>query len=84
MNLLFYRNIRLYRKLPCLAKTPDVRDELLGAGVSDVTVAPVGLDISRLKPDYAGASAAELKTGYGFVQSFSSLITVIVPISYIL
>ena len=66
MNLLFYRNIRLYRKLPCLAKTPDVRDELLGAGVSDVTVAPVGLDISRLKPDYAGASAAELKTGYGF------------------
>ncbi len=68
MDWLFSRNLRLYKKLTCLAKTPGVRDELAADGVSDVITAPVGLDMTRLKPDADSVSPDSLKSRYGFAS----------------
>ena len=66
IDMLFVRNLSIYKKVTCLAKTPDVRNHLLKNGVQHVLVAPVGLDMGRLNPDYESASCEELKKKYGF------------------
>ena len=67
MNFLFAcGTLRLYHRLPVLAKTTAARDELLSLGAKDVTVANVGLDATELHHDFASADRAELKAKYGF------------------
>ena len=66
INALFARNLWVYRKSCCLAKTPDVAAELRKQGISQIIVAPVGLDRTLLKPDYEQYDSAELKEKYGF------------------
>jgi len=65
MDVLFARNIRVYRKCHCFVKTPAVRKQLESMGVERITVAPVGLDTSLLREDSANYSAEELKGKYG-------------------
>lgn len=67
MNALFsLGTLRLYHRLPVLAKTTAARDELLSLGAKAVTVAPVGLDAAELHPDPWQADRAQLKAAYGF------------------
>lgn len=46
MGLLYRRNLRSYRGHKCFAKTPAVAARLAELGITDVEVAPVGLDLS--------------------------------------
>ena len=67
-NILFFRNLKGYRKLPCLAKTPAVCHSLIGNGVKNITVAPVGLDTERLDNHHGSFLVSELRKKYGFAQ----------------
>ncbi|MCQ2458086.1 MAG: glycosyltransferase [Clostridia bacterium] len=68
MDLLFRAGtLRIYRELPVIAKSPAVKDELLALGVTRCDVAPVGLDETELKTDYAchDREALRREMGYG-------------------
>ncbi len=69
MERLFYRNVKIYRKCQCFAKTPDVCDELKQMGIMRVCVAPVGLDKSLLRENYKEESIEGLKEKYGYELS---------------
>ena len=66
MDRLLFRNLRVYRKCHCFAKTPAVAQRLNDFSIEQVTVAPVGLDFSLLKPDYRDDSPDALKEKYGY------------------
>lgn len=66
VNFLFNRNIKVYKKCRCFAKTPHVKTALHSLGVKQVEVAPVGLDLELLKTDYAGSDVIALKKKYGY------------------
>lgn len=66
VDTLFGRNLRIYRKCRCLVKTPTVGEALRARGVKEVTVTPVGLDLSLMHRDYADSDPAVLKEKYGF------------------
>lgn len=68
-NLLFQKNLAIYRKCACCVKTPTVQQQLRGMGVKNTTVTPVGLDIDLLHVDYETASVSELKKKYGYRES---------------
>lgn len=68
MDFLFsLGTLRLYKKLPTLAKTKAAEEEIRSLGARDVTVAPVGLDRAALHPDFEKADRAELKRAWGFL-----------------
>ena len=69
INLLFARNLAVYRKCHCFAKTPTIQKQLLSLGVENASVAPVGLDLSLLNNDFLSCSAIELKEKYGYDES---------------
>lgn len=58
--------LRLYRKMPVLAKTESAKKELENLGACDIRIAPVGLDPHVLRSDYKEHSKAELRREYGF------------------
>ncbi len=66
IDILFYRNVRVYKKCLCLVKTPSVEDQLNKIGIKNTEVAPVGLDISLLKEEYENVPVTELKGKYGY------------------
>lgn len=66
VDWLFGRNLSVYKKCHCLVKTPKVGSDLKKLGVRQVTVAPVGLDLSLLRKDYADYSKVKLKSKYGY------------------
>lgn len=66
MDLLFFRNLAVYKKLHCAVKTPAVQKDLEKLGVGAVTVTPVGLDLSLLKQDYMDTDISGLKQKYGY------------------
>ncbi len=66
MDFLFKRNLAVYKKCHCFVKTPTVERELYSRGVSDITVTPVGLDLSLLHQNYEEADRNELKLKFGF------------------
>lgn len=68
-NLLFKRNLAVYRKCACCVKTPTVRKALNGMGVKNAVVAPVGLDLDLLYADYERISASELKKKYTYQEA---------------
>jgi 1,2-diacylglycerol 3-alpha-glucosyltransferase len=66
IDWLFSRNVRAYQKCACLAKTPAVEKKLRSNGVKNITVAPVGLDLTLMKADYEAYSPTELKKKYSY------------------
>ncbi len=64
INFLSRRNLSIYRKVHCLAKTPHVEKQLRKYGVSKTTICPVGLDTSLLNPEMGEASLLKEKYGY--------------------
>lgn len=66
INTLFKRNLAVYKKSHCLVKTPTVEKQLRNMGVQDITVTPVGLDLTLLHQDYMNVDTDELKVKYGF------------------
>ena len=68
-NLLFQKNLAIYRKCACCVKTPTVQQQLRGMGVKNTTVTPVGLDLDLLHADYETGSVSELKKKYGYCES---------------
>lgn len=69
VNMLFHRNLRVYRKSVCLAKNADVKARLEKLGVANVVLAPVGIDPDALNPRYHEADPNALKEKYGFAPS---------------
>lgn len=66
INILFQRNIRVYRKCSCFVKTPTVAEQMNKLGIKNYVVTPVGLDLTLLHRDYEKSSALELKKKYGY------------------
>lgn len=66
INTLFKRNLAVYKKCHCLVKTPTVEKQLRNMDVQNITVTPVGLDLTLLHRDYMNVNADELKKKYGF------------------
>ncbi|MCI7791597.1 MAG: glycosyltransferase family 4 protein [Lachnospiraceae bacterium] len=60
-------NVRYYKKMPTVVKTPALADYLRRQGASDnIHVVPVGLDTELLKQDYAEYPVKELKENWGY------------------
>ena len=60
--------LRIYKHLPVIAKSKAVQDELRVLGVNRCSVAPVGLDASELKTDYAAYDRMQLRASYGYTD----------------
>lgn len=65
INALFKRNLRVYDKCYCLAKTPAVENKLHRMGVKRTLVTPVGLDLELLHQDTEDTDIVQLKHKYG-------------------
>lgn len=62
-------NVRYYKKMPTVVKTPALADYLKSQGAGDnIHVVPVGLDTELLKQDYAKYSTDELKKSWGYAK----------------
>ena len=68
-NLLFRKNLAVYRKCSCCVKTPTVQKLLMGMGVKNTIVTPVGLDLDLLYVDYKVTSVVDLKEKYGYCEA---------------
>lgn len=66
INVLFKRNVMVYKKCTCLTKTPEVASNLKKIGVKKPMVAPVGLDVDILKRDYKSYDIDSIKRKYGY------------------
>jgi 1,2-diacylglycerol 3-alpha-glucosyltransferase len=64
MNILT-NNVKYYRKMKTLAKTPGVAGMLREQGVDNVVLAPVCLNGDMLRQDYASHDREGLKSGLG-------------------
>lgn len=69
IDLLFRRNVHVYRKCCCFVKTSAVKSALALYGVDQCFEAPVGLDVSLLNENWAYSSIRELKMKYGYEES---------------
>lgn len=66
INILFrLGTLRFYKKIPVIAKTEAADRKLRALGVNDISVAPVGLDISVLKSDFKKYGKTGLRAEYG-------------------
>ena len=68
-DVMFMRNLAVYKKCFCCAKTPIVKDRLNGIGVKDVEVTPVGLDIDLLNKNYSALLKNSAKRKYGYEEN---------------
>lgn len=60
-------NVRYYKKIPTIVKTPALADDLKRQGAGDnIHVVPVGLDTELLKQDYADYPLEELKKKWNY------------------
>ena len=77
MNALFHLGtLRWFRRGPAISKIEEVRQELLQLGVKDVKVAPVGLDFSVMKSDFAAYDRAALRREFGLLPEDMVICTV--------
>lgn len=60
------RNVPIFRKSMCLAKTPYVKNELNRRKITRCTICPVGLDLSIINMRYNDTSVNKLKQRYGY------------------
>lgn len=63
---LFASNIKLYRRMTVLAKTPNVKKQMEAQRVSDIVVAPCCLDLTAVKQDYEMSDIGKLRSEIGF------------------
>lgn len=63
---LFCDNVKFYKILPTIVKTPALADELMAAGAKRIYTVPVGLDKTLLKEDYLSYDKDDLKKSRGF------------------
>lgn len=68
-NIMFRRNIDIYKKCSCCVKTPFVQNELKTLGVNETIVTPVGLDLDLLKDDFTKYDVIALKKKYGYKKN---------------
>ena len=61
--------LKIYKTHPVLAKTEAAKQELTRLGVTDITVAPVGLDTAVLKQDFHQADRAALRRKFGLSEN---------------
>lgn len=66
INLLFRRNIAVYKKCICFAKTPTVVKRLEELEIKETVLTPVGLDESLLFTEYQNTDINSLKSKYGY------------------
>lgn len=66
---LFCNNIKYYKKIPTIVKTPALADELRAQGAKEVYTVPVGLDRNLLKEDYSCHDRDGLKEAHGFSRA---------------
>ncbi len=66
INSLFLRNLAIYKKTSCLVKTPAVKENLLKRGVNNITIAPVGLDLSVVNTSFRKTDIENLKATHGY------------------
>lgn len=69
IDVIFKRNIHVYKKCTCFVKTPTVAEQLGALGITKTVVTPVGLDISLLHSDYENFTPEEIKEKYGFLAT---------------
>lgn len=69
VDMFFRRNLRVYRCCHCFAKTPTVEQKLHQMGVDNISVIPVGLDLSLMHQGYEAVEKKTLKEKYGFQES---------------
>lgn len=69
VNWMFNRNLKVYRNSHCLVKTPTVEKQLHSLGVKQITVTPVGLDLSLMHEGFELVDKKQLKEKYGFKES---------------
>lgn len=63
---LFASNIKLYRRMTVLAKTPNVKKQMEAQRVSDIVVAPCCLDLTAVKQNYEMSDIGKLRSEIGF------------------
>lgn len=68
IDKLFKRNIQVYKKCTCFAKTPTVLNQLDTLAVKSSVLMPVGLDLTLLHEEYEKVSKCELKNKYGYLE----------------
>lgn len=66
MWILFQRVLVIYKRCHCFVKTRKVGRALRGLGVEQVTVAPVGVDLSLMHQGYEQADPDEIRSRYGY------------------
>ena len=66
MELLFKRNMAIFKKSYCLIKTPSLQNELKKLGVKQSKVIPVGIDMDKLNVEYDSTDKSELLKKYEF------------------
>ena len=76
VNLLFFRNICVYRKCTCLVKTPVVKKKLMDLRVKKCILAPVGLDLTLLNQNFREISVNKLKKKYNLDENNKILLFV--------
>lgn len=68
VDFLFQRCLAVYRECRCLVKTPTVMEKLAQAGVDNITVVPVGLDLSLFREEDGKICSRLLKNKYGYSE----------------
>lgn len=63
---LFCDNIKYYKKIPTIVKTPALAARLEEQGAREIYTVPVGLDKSLLKEDYLSYDTNKLKEKHGY------------------
>lgn len=68
-NVMFRRNLSIYKRISCCVKTPVVGKRLSDLGVSSTTVTPVGLDLSLVNCRYKDIGKNDIKAKFGYLES---------------
>lgn len=69
INILFRKNISVYRECTCFAKTPTVCEKMEKLGIENIVLTPVGLDLSLLHEGYGKNFKPDLKKKYGYAEA---------------
>jgi 1,2-diacylglycerol 3-alpha-glucosyltransferase len=73
---LLCNNIKYYKKIPTIVKSPQLKEYLDGKGAKQIYVVPVGLDETLLKTDYRQYDIIALKEKWKFKSSDKILLYV--------
>ncbi len=66
MNIAGKRNVHLYQRCMCMAKTDYIEQQMRKKGIKNILSVPVGLDTDLLKKDYKEYAVSGIKEELGF------------------